>query len=62
LIHLTTIAAFGDALIGRRIRAAATPQQEAEAQQSFELWFGAMMDRHVVGKAADDRRRNTGDS
>jgi AcrR family transcriptional regulator len=51
LIHLTTIAAFGDALIGKRIRGALTKEAEEEAREQFERWLGGLMDRHVVGGA-----------
>jgi len=44
LIHLTTIAAFGDAVIGPRLRRSANAQEEAAAAKRFEDWFGRLLD------------------
>jgi AcrR family transcriptional regulator len=43
LVHLTTIAAFGDALIGARLRRASTTDEPA-ARRRFEKWFAALLE------------------
>ena len=50
VIHLITIAAFGDALIGPRLRHAGAKEQAA--RQSFERWFGDLVDMFLTAKAA----------
>jgi len=45
LVHLITIAAFGDALIGPRLRHAETPDMEAAERQRFENWFADALTR-----------------
>jgi AcrR family transcriptional regulator len=45
IVHLTTIAAFGDALIGARLRRC-TSADEPAARGSFEKWFGALLDTY----------------
>jgi AcrR family transcriptional regulator len=49
VIHLITIAAFGDALIGPRLRQAGS--KEPQARQAFERWFGALIDMFLRAKA-----------
>jgi AcrR family transcriptional regulator len=49
VIHLATIAAFGDALIGARLRHAGA--KEPAARQDFERWFGALLDMFLRAKA-----------
>ena len=43
IIHLTTIAAFGDAILGPRLRRAPDAQEEARQRQRFEHWFGEIL-------------------
>jgi len=43
IVHLTTIAAFGDAIIGARLRRAGDASQEALLRARFEHWFGEML-------------------
>lgn len=43
LVHLTTIAAFGDAIIGARLRRCSTADEPA-ARRRFEKWFAALVD------------------
>jgi len=43
IVHLTTIAAFGDALIGARLRACSSADEPA-ARRRFEKWFAALLD------------------
>jgi AcrR family transcriptional regulator len=49
IIHLVTIAAFGDALIGARLRQAGS--KEPAARQDFERWLGALIDMFLRTKA-----------
>ena len=49
VIHLTTIAAFGDALIGARLRQAGA--KEPAARRDFEQWYGALLDLFLRAKA-----------
>jgi hypothetical protein len=49
IIHLTTIAAFGDALIGPRLRMAGA--KEPAARRDFERWFSALLDMFLSAKA-----------
>jgi AcrR family transcriptional regulator len=49
IIHLATIAAFGDALIGVRLRNAGA--KEPVARQEFERWLGALLDMFLRAKA-----------
>jgi AcrR family transcriptional regulator len=50
VIHLTSLAAFGDALIGPRLRYAGA--REAEEREAFERWYGALLDMYLSAKAA----------
>ena len=43
IVHLTTISAFGDAIIGARLRRATDAQEEARLRARFEQWFGEML-------------------
>lgn len=51
VIHLATIAAFGDALIGARLRHAGA--KEAARRAAFERWFSELLDTHLKGKATE---------
>ncbi len=42
-VHLATVAAFGDALIGSRLRGAAGDADEASERQRFEQWFAKVL-------------------
>ena len=50
VVHLLTIAAFGDALIGARLRQAGA--REDRARSEFETWFSQLLDMFLRGKAA----------
>jgi AcrR family transcriptional regulator len=50
VIHLTTIAAFGDALIGPRLRQKSAAG-EAEARARFEKWFSGLLDLYLGSMA-----------
>jgi AcrR family transcriptional regulator len=50
VIHLTTIAAFGDAVIGPRLRQG-TGARERAARERFETWFGQLLDMYLNEKA-----------
>ena len=43
VIHLTTIAAFGDAILGARLRRAPNADEEARLRTSFEHWLGELL-------------------
>lgn len=49
VIHLMTIAAFGDALFGARLRQAGA--KEPQARRAFEQWFAALIDMFLRTKA-----------
>ena len=49
VIHLTTVAAFGDALIGPRLRNAGP--KEAEQREAFERWYGELLEMYLTAKA-----------
>jgi AcrR family transcriptional regulator len=51
IVHLTTIAAFGDALIGPRLRRASDAESEAGSRRRFEAWFSALLNSFVSAKA-----------
>jgi AcrR family transcriptional regulator len=44
--HLVAVAAFGDALIGGKLRAL-SGQNEEEGRRRFERWLSALIDLHV---------------
>lgn len=46
VIHLTTIAAFGDAIIGPRLRQASVAKERA-AREHFETWFVQLLDLYL---------------
>lgn len=46
IVHLTTIAAFGDALIGSRLRRCSSADEPA-ARQLFVKWFAALLDTYA---------------
>jgi AcrR family transcriptional regulator len=48
IVHLTTIAAFGDALIGSRLRRHSRADEPA-ARQRFVKWFAALIDAYTDG-------------
>ena len=49
VLHLTMLAAFGDALIGPRLRNAGA--KEAEERAAFERWYGGLLDMYLMTKA-----------
>ncbi|MHB8816215.1 MAG: TetR/AcrR family transcriptional regulator [Steroidobacteraceae bacterium] len=46
MVHLTTIAAFGDALIGARLRQSSTAEEPA-ARRRFEKWLAALLESYA---------------
>jgi AcrR family transcriptional regulator len=50
VIHLTTLAAFGDALIGARLRNAGA--KEIEEREAFERWFSELLNMYLWSAAA----------
>ena len=51
IVHLTTVAAFGDALMGARLRQAQDPDEELAARRRFETWFRLLLNGFVAAKA-----------
>ncbi|HVW74889.1 MAG TPA: helix-turn-helix domain-containing protein [Rhizomicrobium sp.] len=50
VIHLTTLAAFGDAVIGPRLRQGNGAKERAQRDR-FEKWFAALIDLYLIDKA-----------
>jgi hypothetical protein len=50
VIHLTTIAAFGDAVIGSRLRQSSGAKERA-SRERFETWFSALLDLYMRSAA-----------
>jgi TetR/AcrR family transcriptional regulator, repressor for neighboring sulfatase len=50
IVHLTTIAAFGDAILGRRLRRAQDPDAEIAQREWFENWFGDLLNVYMTRK------------
>jgi AcrR family transcriptional regulator len=50
IVHLTTIAAFGDAIVGPRLRQASDADEEAASRRRFEAWFRLLINGFVVAK------------
>lgn len=51
VIHLTTIAAFGDAIIGHRLRQVSDEEKDVAARDRFEAWFSGLLDLYLKDKA-----------
>ena len=51
IVHLTTIAAFGDAILGKRLRRAPSTEDEIAERTRFETWFGEMLNTYMRRKA-----------
>ena len=47
IVHLTVVAAFGDAVIGQRLRRSPTPEADAEAAARFADWFARLLDEWI---------------
>jgi AcrR family transcriptional regulator len=50
IVHLTTITAFGDAILGKRLRRAAGPEEEVAGREWFENWFGELLNVYISRK------------
>ncbi|MGZ5930100.1 MAG: TetR/AcrR family transcriptional regulator [Rhizomicrobium sp.] len=50
IVHLTTFAAFGDAILGKRLRRAPTPAEEIAQRQAFENWFSEFLNVYMARK------------
>jgi len=46
VVHLTTIAAFGDAVIGQRLRQSSGPKERAQRER-FENWFSELVNLYL---------------
>ena len=44
MVHLTVVAAFGDAVIGQRLRRSPTPEADAEGARRFADWYARLLD------------------
>ena len=51
IVQLTTIAAFGDAILGPRLRRAAGPAEETAMREYFENWFSGLLNVYMTRKA-----------
>jgi AcrR family transcriptional regulator len=50
IIHLTTFAAFGDAILGKRLRRAPNVMEEIAQRQWFENWFSEVLNVYISRK------------
>ena len=50
VVHLSTIAAFGDAVIGKRLRQS-SGEAERAARERFEGWFSDLLNLYMVNAA-----------
>ena len=50
IVHLTTFAAFGDAILGKRLRRAQSPDEEIAQREKFETWFGELLNVYMTRK------------
>jgi len=48
IVHLTAVSAFGDAIIGPRLRGAAGVAEEAAQRGRFERWLGLLLNAHIT--------------
>jgi AcrR family transcriptional regulator len=48
IVHLVTIAAFGDAMLGPLLRRSASAADEAAARAGFEAWLAALIATHTA--------------
>jgi AcrR family transcriptional regulator len=46
VVHLTTVAAFGDAIIGPRLRQASSDKDRISSD-AFEKWYARLIDQHL---------------
>jgi TetR/AcrR family transcriptional regulator, repressor for neighboring sulfatase len=51
IVHLTAIAAFGDAILGPRLRRAAGAAEETAMRKYFEDWFAGLLNVYMTRKA-----------
>ena len=47
MVHLTVVAAFGDAFIGQRLRRSPTREADAEGAANFAEWFARLLDEKI---------------
>lgn len=47
IVHLTVIAAFGEAVLGQRLRRSPTPQDDLAGATRFAEWFARLIDGQV---------------
>ncbi len=51
VVHLVTLASFGDALVGQRLRRNRGETDEIEARTRFERWFAALLADRMIWQA-----------
>ena len=51
IVHLMTLVGFADAVIGPRIRNAASAKDEKAQRERFEAWFSKFLDDYIERKA-----------
>lgn len=51
VVHLTTFTAFGDALLGRRLRQASSEAEEIANRERFENWFSDLLNGYITRKS-----------
>ena len=49
IVHLVTVAALGDALVGARLRRADGEAEEVRRRDAFEAWLSELISQHVAG-------------
>src|SRR5215469_16511304 len=47
IVHLTTVTAFGDAILGQRLRRAPDDAHEILLREKFEHWFGELLNVYM---------------
>jgi TetR/AcrR family transcriptional regulator, repressor for neighboring sulfatase len=47
IVHATTMVAFGDAILGKRLRRAASEAEDTALRQKFERWFGELLNVYM---------------
>jgi len=51
VVHLTTFTAFGDALLGKRLRQASSEAEEIADRERFENWFSDLLNAYIARRA-----------
>jgi AcrR family transcriptional regulator len=59
MAHLVAVAAFGDALLGRRLRRSAGLSADDESDRAFRDWFAALIREHGKHRSEDEDARRS---